>query len=352
MTAERLPGDLYTWLVRPLLFRLAAERAHDLARLALRWPALWAVLGRGTEVDDPRLETDLAGMRLRRPVGLAPGFDKSAELLDSLARLGFGYLVVGSITTQPRQGNPGPRLHRYPERLSLANCMGMPNLGLEAAVARLRVARKRACPIIAAVAGFSTEELLQAAAAVEPYADAVEIGLVCRHTPGTERMQELDVFASLARGLAVQRRKPVFVKLPPHHTAAERERTLAMVDLCLQYGLDGVSVSGTREVAEPRLSMGRGGLAGRDTYQDALRIVRDVGRRADGRLAIKASGGVFSGAHAAAMLEAGAAAVELYSAFIYRGWSVAGRISCELLAVLDQRGLARVSQLRPDATGV
>jgi dihydroorotate dehydrogenase (fumarate)/dihydroorotate dehydrogenase len=338
--------SLYERALRPLLFRLPADRAHDLAHLALRWPMPWRLVAQRATPPDPRLASNLAGLALSTPIGLAPGFDKNADRLDSLATLGFGYLCVGSITTLPRQGNPRPRLHRYPERQSLANCMGMPNLGLDAAVRRLR--RRRAPgwpPVIASVAGFSAEELLRATAAIEPYVDAVEIGLRCRHTPETSRMADLEVFTPLAEGLPGVTRKRVFVKLPPHHDAEERELALAMVDVCVRVGLAGVSVSGTREVQEPRLSMGLGGIAGRATHQDALRIVRDVAERAEGRLAIKAAGGVFSGRHALAMLRAGAHAVEVYSAFIYRGWDAPRLIARELAQALDKEGIASPREL-------
>jgi dihydroorotate dehydrogenase len=288
------------------------------------------------------LETDLGGLRIRSPIGLAPGFDKSGDLVPGLARLGFGYVTVGSITTQPRAGNPKPRLHRYPDRQSVTNCMGMPNLGLDAAVDLLARPRSAGTRVIAAVAGFSVEELLAAAAAVEPHVDAVEIGLVCRHTPETFEMAELPTFVAIAEGMARQKTKPAFAKLPPHHSPAELTRTLSMVDVCLSGGFDGVSLSGTRTVAEPRLSMGEGGLAGRATTADAVRILSDVAGRAAGRLAIKAAGGVFDGADAYRFLELGATAVELYSSFIYRGWAVAAKIARELLAELDGRGLGSV----------
>jgi len=307
-------------------------------------------MGRSARVEDEKLTTELAGLKLSNPVGLAPGFDKNAELLRSLTQLGFGYIVVGSITPLPRDGNPKPRLARYPDRWALSNCMGMPNLGLAAALQRLQSAPASTCPIIASVAGFSRDELFDAAHAVAPHVAAVEIGLVCPNTTEEERMDEMRIFTSLVEALAaeVAPRKPVFIKLPPHHTDADRERTFAMLDVCISSGIQGVSVSGTRPIADPRLSMGKGSIAGRPVHGDAVRITRDVAEHARGRLVIKSAGGVFSGADAARLLEAGAATVELYSAFIYRGWDVAGRINRELGALLRERGLASIGALMPD----
>ena len=324
-------------LVRPLLFRIPPDRAHDLAKIMLRRQTLWRLLARGA-TPDPRLQTDLGGLKLASPIGLAPGFDKSGDLVPSLARMGFGYLVVGSITPEPRKGNPTPRLLRYVDRQSLANCMGMPNVGLSEAAKLLARPRPAGVPVIASVAGFSPPELLKSSATIEPHVDAVEIGLVCRHTPETFDMAERSSVADLAQGLALQRTKPVFVKLPPFFNEAERQRSLSIVDIWADAGLSGVSLSGTRQMPEPRLSMGAGGVAGKATTEDALRILDDVAERARGRVAIKASGGVFNGGDAYRFLQAGATAVELYSAFIYRGWGVANAIARELVAELESHG--------------
>jgi dihydroorotate dehydrogenase len=337
--------DLYARL-RPALFRLPADRAHDLARLALRVPAAFRMLGRSGHVQDPRLATDLAGIPLANPVGLAPGFDKDGDLLPSLQHLGFGYLVIGSLTPEARAGNPRPRLVRYPDRLSVSNSMGLPNRGVDACVRRLEAKPIRHATVLASVAGFSVESILAGVAALEPLVAAVEVGLICPNTSESERLRELELVGELVAGLGRQCRKPVFVKLPPYHTPEDHARVLAMVDLCIGAGIDGVSVNGGRHVVEPRLAVGRGSLAGRDTFPDALRIVGDVAERATGRLVIRASGGVFTGADAARMLRAGATTVEVYTAFIFRGWGIAGLINRGLLEILDREGVGTVTQLR------
>jgi dihydroorotate dehydrogenase len=338
--------DAYAHL-RPALFRLPPDRAHDLARLALRVPAVGRLLGRSARrVRDPRLAIDLAGIPLASPVGLAPGFDKDGDLLPGLQHLGFGYVVIGSLTPEPRPGNPRPRLVRYPDRLSVANSMGLPNRGVDAGVRRLRARPIHRTTVLASVAGFSVETILASVAAIEPRVAAVEVGLICPNSSESERLRELELVGDLVAGLGRRRRKPVFVKLPPYHTAEERGRVMAMVDLCTGAGIDGVSLNGGRPVAEPRLAVGRGSLAGRDTFPDALRIVGEVAERAAGRLVIRASGGVFTGEDAARMLRAGATTVEVYTALVYRGWAVAGLINRGLVEILDREGLPSVAALR------
>jgi dihydroorotate dehydrogenase len=329
-------SSAYERLVRPLLFRMSADQAHELGKVALRAPLFPRLIGGGPP-PSATLRTDLAGLQLATPIGLAPGFDKSGDLVRGLAHLGFGYLAVGSITRQPRDGNPKPRLARDPADLAILNCMGMPNRGLDEAVRLLSRPRPNSPPVIAAVAGFSVDELLEGAAALEPHVDAVEIGLVCRNTPETFEMAELPAFVAIAEGLARTKTKPTFAKLPPHHAPAELARTLSMVDVCLSGGFDGVCLSGTRTVHDPRLSVGHGGIAGRPTTADALRILGDVAGRAQGRLAIRAAGGVMDGADADRFLSSGATAVEIYSAFIYRGPRTPALIAAELAAIRDGR---------------
>jgi len=346
-------ASLYASLLRPLLFRLSADQAHELARLSLRaTPLLWSALGSSARWEDPRLATELSGLPLRNPIGLAPGFDKNAEMLPSLSQLGFGYIVVGSITREARFGNPFPRLVRYPSRQSISNSMGLPNRGLAEVVPALsRPRRSNWPPVIASVAGFSSDELIEAAANVEPHVAAVEIGLVCPNTTETERLEELRIFSALAEGLMRRIRKPLFIKLPPHHSDADRERIFRMLDVCMRVGIHGVSVSGTRPVVESGLGMGRGSLAGREVFADAVRIVEDVVGYTDGGLVVRAAGGVFSGEDALRMLEAGATSVEVYSAFIYRGWGVAGLIKRELIAALGSRGVATLRRPTVVSTG-
>jgi dihydroorotate dehydrogenase len=329
-------SSAYEIFIRPLMFRLSADRAHELGKAALRAPLLPGLIG-SRPPRSASLRTDLAGIQLDSPIGLAPGFDKSGDLVPGLARLGFGYLAVGSVTREPRAGNPKPRLARDPADLAILNCMGMPNPGLDETVRLLSRPRPAGPPVIAAVAGFSVEELLEGAAALEPHVDAVEIGLVCRNTPETFEMAELPAFVAIAEGLARTKTKPTFAKLPPHHTPAELARTLSMVDVCLSGGFDGVCLSGTRTVHDPRLSVGHGGIAGRPTTPDALRILDDVAGRAQGRLAIRAAGGVMTGQDADRFLSSGATAVEIYSAFIYRGPRAPVLIASELATIRQGR---------------
>jgi dihydroorotate dehydrogenase len=338
--------DLYARTVRPVLFRMSAERAHAAALRTLRREMPWRLLGSRLLVRDDRLRVEIGGLKLQNPIGLAPGMDKNGTALPGLAHLGFGYICVGSITREPRAGNPRPRLRRDPRQLAVLNALGLPGVGIERALRTLRHAQGLPVPVIASVAGFDSDELLELATAVEPYVDAVEIGLVCPNSTESERMQEIELFSAIVRGLAGRRRKPIFVKLPPHHDEAGTQNAREMVGLAADAGLDGLSVSGSRSVPIPGFAVGRGSIAGRPIHADSLRVVRDVAGWAAGRIAVRGAGGVFTGSDALAMLRAGADAVEVYSAMIFRGPMVAHAINRELLAELDTVPGTSVATLR------
>src|SRR5919201_520098 len=121
--------------LRPAVFAAPPEAAHRVAGALLELPLPWRRIGGA--VDDPALHTNLAGIELRNPIGLAAGFDKRCRVLHSLGRLGFGYVVGGTITSRPRAGNPRPRIVRYPGRRAMVNSMGLPNPGPEAAAANM-----------------------------------------------------------------------------------------------------------------------------------------------------------------------------------------------------------------------
>src|SRR5712691_9264891 len=142
--------EWYSAVGRPLFFALPPEAAHRLARGMLRLPLPWSRIG--DTVEDPGLATSFAGIPLLNPIGLAAGFDKTCSHLDTLAALGFGYVVGGTITRAPRTGNAKPRIVRYPSRGSMANAMGLPNPGAAATATNLIRGPRSTVPRLVSVA--------------------------------------------------------------------------------------------------------------------------------------------------------------------------------------------------------
>ncbi len=341
--------NAYTHLLRPLLFRVPADHAHALAHTALSWSRPWEVLGRSLAAPNSRLAADFCGLRLRTPIGLAAGFDKDCENVPALSSLGFGCLTLGSLLSEPRPGNPLPRLSRLPRRLALLNAQGLPSKGRAFALARLRALPARPVPLVANVCGFGVDELAAATSDVQPYVDAVEIGLICPHTGDKGRLGTLQTFAALVEALVAVRRVPVLIKLPPHHTPKEYDLVREMVQLCVAGGIDGLTVGGGYPIPTRRLATGRGSVSGRPIFPITVRLVEEVAAWSEGRLPIKAGGGAFRGADVLRLLRAGASVVEIYTAFIYRGPTVMAALNRELLAAMDREGVATLATVRPAA---
>ncbi|MBI4494998.1 MAG: dihydroorotate dehydrogenase 2 [Chloroflexi bacterium] len=336
--------DLYTRLARPTLFRVPADTAHRLALAALRWPRLWEVLGSGPD-HDPRLGLELHGLRLANPIGLAPGFDKDCDVLASLQHLGFGYLAPGAILRDVRPGNPLPRMGRLPAQGALLNCMGLPSKGREHSIRNLRRLERRRVPIFAEVHGVTPEEILENVAAIQPYAEALEVGLECPNTRDTDRTKQVATAIELVHVLARARQRPTFVKVPYFFRSEQRDRLPDLLDACIEAGLEGVVASAARRQQTDQLSIGYGQITGKPIFQDTLALVGELAAHAAGRLTIVAAGGVSTGRDAYAMLRAGASLVEILTAFVYRGWAAPALINRELLGVLQAEGVESVQAL-------
>jgi dihydroorotate dehydrogenase (fumarate)/dihydroorotate dehydrogenase len=334
--------SIYRNLVAPALFNVSADRSHAMAHAALRWALPWQILSAATglEVTAPELKTRFAGIELPNPVGLAAGFDKNAELLGSLSRLGFGFVCVGSIMPEQRYGNPFPRLVRYRDRESIADSMGVPSKGRDYAVERLRYAGARRVPVFANVGGFSAETIADGVIAVQPHVDLVEISLMCPNVlKAGEVFDEIGMLREVLERIE-ERVARVIVRVP-NDTTQLPERLAELIEVCVASGVAGLKVGGGRRVPEPQLGTGLGTLHGRDIFEAALINVERAAGMARGRIPIKGNGGISSAADVLAMRRAGATCVDLYSAFVYRGWSVAREINRELAPHWSQSTASR-----------
>jgi dihydroorotate dehydrogenase len=323
----------YSAVGRPAFLALPPEAAHRLANALLGLPLAWRHMG-GVP-DDPSLGAAFAGIELRNPIGLAAGFDKTCAHLDALGRLGFGYVVGGTITRAPRRGNPKPRIVRYPARASMVNAMGLPNPGAEAAAANL-ARRPRTAPRVVSVADEAVSDAVATLDAVAPHADAIELNASCPNVSwGRDRDNEAHL-AELLDAFAARTPLPVVVKLPPFDGEIEREVVLALAGIAAEHGAAGLTCANTRPHEEPRLAVGRGGLSGRDLSAHTPEMVRAVAEATG--LPVHASGGVSTPEDVRACLEAGAATVQVYTGLIYRGPGLVGELCRGLLGAAVPSG--------------
>jgi dihydroorotate dehydrogenase len=330
-------GNGYRSVARPLLFALPPEASHLLAQLLLGLPLPWERLGAAEH--DPALELSLAGVRLANPFALAAGFDKTGRHVDALGRLGFGYVVCGTFTRRPRAGHPKPRIVRYPRRMSMANAMGLPNPGADAAAATLARVR-RTGPRVASIADQDLTDVLETHTLLEPHVDAIELNASCPNVSwGRDRDNEAHL-ATLLDGLGARRSTPLFVKLPPFRTPVERDVVLALADIAQRGGADGLTVSNTLPVGDRRLSVGAGGLSGHALFGGTLANLREIRGETGRAVPLNASGGIFTAADALACIEAGATTVQVYTGLVFEGPRIVGELTRGLSDALRNRRAA------------
>lgn len=330
---------------------LDPETGHKLAVAGMAWG-----FGPRARADRwPRLRTALAGMILPNPIGLAAGFDKDARAPNGLLASGFGFVECGTVTPRPQEGNPRPRLFRLPEDRGVINRMGFNNEGLDAFAARL--AARRGGGIVGANVGANKDSADRAAdymlgmSRVWSYASYVTANVSSPNTPGLRGLQERGALEDLLGRLAEARgpltaahgRRPLFLKVAPDlDDVAVRD----IVELALQFGLDGLIVSNTTITRPESLKSAEraqaGGLSGAPLFALSTEVLAQFARVAGGRLPLIGAGGITSGADALAKIKAGAQAVQLYSALVYEGPGLVVRIARELDAALASEGFASV----------
>ena len=335
--------DLGAWALR----RLDPEVAH---RLAVR--GLSVLPAPRARIDDPILHTRLAGLDLPNPVGLAAGLDKDAEAVGGLARLGFGFVECGSVTPRPQPGNPKPRLFRLTDDRAIINRMGFNNAGLEAFAARLD--RRPRGVIVGANLGANKETEDKAAdyvaglSRLSGRADYFTVNISSPNTPGLRALQGREALDDLLGRIAEARPAdgaPVFLKIAPDLAPSE---IALIVEAALAHRIDALIVSNTTLDRPGTLRSSdraeAGGLSGAPLRPRAEAALIAAAEAAQGRLTLIGVGGIASGADAYRRIRLGASAVQLYSALIFEGPGLVGRIKRDLARRLRADGFSTVAE--------
>ena len=339
-------------LVRPALFSLPAETAHavgtTLLRAAQGTPVETATRSR-LRVEDDRLSVGAFGRSFPNPVGVAAGFDKNAELPAMLAALGFGHVEVGGVTAERQPGNPRPRMFRLPEDRAIINRLGFNNHGADIVGERLSTARLPDVPVGLNVGKSKSTPLADAPAdyryTFERCGDAVDYTVVnvsSPNTPGLRELQHRDALESVLGTLLDAGARPLLVKLSPNLPDPAVTEALAVVD---DLDLDGVVATNTttsREGVRSPMRAERGGLSGKPLEAVSTAFVERVAQQTD--VPVVGVGGVSDAAGAYAKIRAGASLVQLYTALVYEGPTVAREINRGLLDLLERDGFDEISE--------
>lgn len=346
-------------LIRPLLWLLKAESAHDLAL----WTLTRGLVPASGAPDDPVLAVDLWGRHFANPVGLAAGFDKDARAIGPVFGLGAGFVEVGSVTPRPQAGNPRPRLFRLSEDEAVINRMGFNNRGMAAMRERLTAWTAGGGPGVVGVNIGKNKDSKDAAAdyraCTEGLADLagyLVVNVSSPNTPGLRALQSRaaleDILGTVRRGLdamAPDKRPPLLLKVAPDLTDSDKQDIAAVA---LDFPLDGLIVSNTTISRPAGLAAAHraeaGGLSGRPLFAPSTALLGDFHDLTRGRVPLIGVGGIFSGADAYAKIRAGATLVQLYSALVYEGPGLIGRIKQDLAGLLRRDGYSRLQ----DAVGM
>lgn len=349
-------GFFYDNIIKPALFSLPAETAHEvgMATLAhgLGLPGMKG-LARSVFGGSEKLSCERFGLRFGNPIGVAAGFDKNARVVNELAALGFGFVEVGTVTYAPQSGNPKPRLFRLPKDEALINRLGFNNDGAESIASRLRALRSEC--IVGVNIGKNKdvpneealENYLRTFELVHPSADYITVNVSSPNTPNLRELQKAESLEDLLGGIQRRNRelgaKPLLVKIAPDLSDLEIE---SVAGIALAIGISGIIATNTT-LSRSGLSIDpqeAGGLSGRPLRERATGVISTIFRSTGGRLPIVGVGGVFSGEDAFEKISAGASLLQVYTGLVYRGPSMAGSIVSELTQLLASKGLTSIDE--------
>jgi dihydroorotate dehydrogenase len=346
---------LFDRLARPLLRAFDPEDAHSLVIKALR-----AVPLPPARPDDARLAVRAFGLNFPNPVGLAPGFDKHAEVPDALLRLGFGFVEIGTVTPLPQRGNPRPRVFRLNQDQAVINRLGFNSVGTGIVLPRL-AARVGRGGIVGVNVGANKDSADRAAdyihmiEQVAPVASYVTVNISSPNTPGLRELQRASALDDLLARIVETRDRvtrnagptPVLLKIAPDLSLTDLDDIVGVARL---RKIDGMIVGNTTISRPPGLSdeataKQAGGLSGKPLYPLATRMLAETYVRVEGAFPLIGVGGIDSGEAALAKIRAGADLLQLYSALVFRGLSLVSEIKAALTAVLDRGDAAKLSDL-------
>lgn len=338
-------------VARPLLFRSDPETTHERVGSLLRGidqmggTALLEALYHTGKT--PRLEQDVGGLHFLHPVGLAAGFDKTGTLYPSLSRMGFSFIETGTFTAHPQDGNPKPRLFRFPAQKAILNRMGFNNPGSEAAsrtfarvslenlpeqyaLRAINIGKSKIAELEDAV-----EDYRKSASDLAPHAHSITINVSSPNTPGLRELQKTEhlkrIIETVLQELDRSGRKiPLFVKVAPDMNLSDFDLIL---DLVLNSGVEGIILTNTtidRSSLPRSFQNEAGGVSGEPVREISTSMIRHARKFLKGKKTIIGAGGVFHFDHALEKIQAGANLIQVYTGYIYEGPGMPGRIVKEL----------------------
>jgi dihydroorotate dehydrogenase len=337
--------------IKPLLFQYDPENIHHFVTGGLRIAnRLWGakkIMKNTFQIDDPRLEREVMGLKFKNPVGLAAGFDKNAELVEELSEFGFGFIEIGTVTPLPQPGNEKPRMFRLLQDEALINRMGFNNQGVDVAASRLKLI-KRDGLIIGGNIGKNK---------VTPNHDAVSDYIKCfdrlfdvvdyfvvnvssPNTPGLRELQEKEPLKNILntlqqRNLKDEVSRPILLKIAPDLSDSQLDDIVEIVQETKIAGVIATNTTISRDnlKSPEQLKTEAGGLSGKPVRNRSTEVIRYLADKSNRSFVIIGVGGIHSPADALEKLDAGASLIQIYTGFIYEGPGLIKKINEGILEI-------------------
>lgn len=354
---------MYEWIIRPILFKVFSkdpEKAHEMALILLKlvgkqkWLTglikLYLNYDNSDEDEDVDLRQEIFGLRFQNPIGLAAGFDKNAIALQGLEALGFGFVEAGTVTRFKQEGNPRPRIFRFPKDGAVINRMGFPNDGADKIATRLRRAERIKIPLGISLGkskntllGQAMTDYLYSFFALYFYGDYFVVNISSPNTAGLRELQEdkerlkfIILNLQTANKYFAEKNhlplKPILIKIAPDLSWKAIDELLLV---CFDCAVDGlIAVNITKE-----------GMSGRPLWPKAISTVRYIHYVSEGRIPIIGVGGIFSAEEAYEMLKY-AHLVQIYTGLVYKGPLLVHQINKGLKLLMERDGIKNLSELR------
>lgn len=337
---------MYKSFIKPIFFRFDPEKVHHFTfstlKLVNKIPGVSALIRANCQINDPRLEREVFGLKFKNPVGLAAGLDKDAKLYKELENFGFGFIEIGTLTPKAQPGNPKKRLFRLKEDHGLINRMGFNNGGIEEAVLRLKknkgtliggnIGKNKVTPNENAIDDYDT-----CFEALFPYVDYFVVNVSSPNTPNLRALQDKEPLTALLNALQTKndkkdKPKPILLKIAPDLTD---DQLLDIIDIVAETKIAGVIATNTTIDRKGLVSPNKeetGGLSGKPLTKRSTEVIRFLSEKSNKAFPIIGVGGIHSPEDAIEKLEAGASLIQLYSGFIYEGPGLIKKINKEILS--------------------
>lgn len=321
-------------VLKPLLFQLDAETAHDYTLNSLRFSEKLGLL-KCYPAAPTCQSRQVMGISFPNPVGLAAGLDKNGAVIDGMAALGFGFIEIGTVTPRPQPGNPKPRLFRVKPAQGIINRFGFNNLGVDNLIENVKAAKYQGILGINIGKNFDTpnekavDDYLLCMQKVYAHASYITVNISSPNTKNLRALQEKQALAQLLSTLKQKqlelsqlhgRYVPITLKIAPDLETAQIHE---IADLLVQHEIDGVIATNTTLARDNVQGMPNadeaGGLSGAPVRDKSTQVIQVLSQRLQGALPIIGVGGILSGADAVEKIAAGASLVQVYSGLIYKG---------------------------------